>query len=156
MFVVILNPIKLPGVLSVNLEYDKKMTSGNEDERVLFLASLISNGSGEAGGVYCCQSCGFRSVWEGPSDLVTDERGDESRAGMELEAPSVCQALPQAQPAVPGHSLQGMVTAGRPCFGQMCPGGDPALFPEHPELLPCLPAPVSSPGTGNSHVFSWQ
>lgn len=55
MFVVILNPIKLPGVLSVNLEYDKKMTSGNEDERVLFLASLISNGSGEAGGVYCCQ-----------------------------------------------------------------------------------------------------
>lgn len=40
MFVVILNPIKLPGVLSMNLEYDKKMTSGNEDERVLFLASL--------------------------------------------------------------------------------------------------------------------
>lgn len=41
MFVVILNPIKSSGVLSMNLEYDrKKTTSGNKDERILFLDSL--------------------------------------------------------------------------------------------------------------------
>lgn len=38
--VVILNPIKLSGVLSMNLEYDKKKSSGNEDERILFLDCL--------------------------------------------------------------------------------------------------------------------
>lgn len=43
LFVVTLNPIKLSGVLSMNLEYDKKkkkMTSGNWDEKILFLDSL--------------------------------------------------------------------------------------------------------------------
>lgn len=41
LFVVTLNPIKSSGVLSMNLEYDKKNpTSGNWDERILFLDSL--------------------------------------------------------------------------------------------------------------------
>lgn len=43
LFVVTLNPIKLSGVLSMNLEYDKKKkktTSGNWDEKILFLDSL--------------------------------------------------------------------------------------------------------------------
>ena len=40
LFVVILNPVKSSGVLSMNLDYDKKTTSGNEDGRILFLDSL--------------------------------------------------------------------------------------------------------------------
>lgn len=74
-FVVILNPIKSSGVLSMSLEYDKKKTSsGNEDERVLFLdsQSCISNCSEwKSEDVYFCQSCRFRSSCERPSYLFT-------------------------------------------------------------------------------------
>lgn len=57
LFVVILNPIKLSGVLSMNLEYDKKKTtSGNEDERILFLDFLRA---------------AYQIVWSGNQKMFT-------------------------------------------------------------------------------------